>query len=131
MKTDLAGLGEVAVVGLAHLIKLLLEIAEVLLASFCLLLGAAEGEVELLLPRLALRHLHPHHVSTTSFERDARREMERSEERGARREERGERRDLNLEITALLFTLVEVLLDLHLVVEVIALDGVDLFDRLL
>ena len=130
MKTDLAGLGEVAVVGLAHLIKLLLQIAEVLLASFCLLLGAAEGQVELLLPRLALRHLHPHHVST-SFERDARRSVERSEGRGERREERGERRYLNLEITALLFTLVEVLLDLHLVVQVIALDGVDLFDRLL
>jgi hypothetical protein len=60
---------------------------------------------------------------------------ERREEREERREERGERREerryLNLEITALLFTLVEMLLDLHLLVQVIALDGVDLFHRLL
>jgi hypothetical protein len=55
----------------------------------------------------------------------------RGEGRGERGEERGERRYLNLEITALLFTLVEMLLDLHLLVQVIALDGVDLFHRLL
>ncbi len=141
IKTYLTGLGEVAVVSLAHLIKLLLEIGEVLLAGFRLLLCAAEGEVKLLLPRLALRHLHPHHLST-SFQRDPPRWVQRREERGERREEREERREergerreerryLNLEITALLFTLVEMLLDLHLLVQVIALDGVDLFHRLL
>jgi len=62
---------------------------------------------------------------------DTREDIPESNYQSQRREEIPERRYLNLEITALLFTLVEVLLHLHLLVQVIALDGVDLLDRLL